>query len=137
MAISCVVEYPEDYCHERFYGITPAEQYVSMGYQGRSPWLVRAPTNALGGGDLEPVVAHPRSYCFSVPPCPIHSPLPEAMPRVVKAKAIPIGNLHPGEAGDGLQRRRRELAGPRLKHISHRREKIMSDIEHRYYRSFA
>jgi hypothetical protein len=29
MAISCVVEYPEDYCHERFYGITPAEQYVS------------------------------------------------------------------------------------------------------------
>ena len=42
-----------------------------------------------------------------------------------------------GEAGDGLQRRRRELAGPRLKHISHRREKIMSDIEHRYYRSFA
>jgi hypothetical protein len=22
MAISCVVEYPEDYCHERFYGIT-------------------------------------------------------------------------------------------------------------------
>jgi hypothetical protein len=42
-----------------------------------------------------------------------------------------------GGVGDGLQRRRRELAGPRLKHISHRREKIMSDIEHRYYRSFA
>src|SRR5580704_5442074 len=40
MAISCVVEYPEDYCHERFYGITPAKRYVSMGYQGRSPWLV-------------------------------------------------------------------------------------------------
>jgi hypothetical protein len=40
MAISCVVEYPEDYCHERFYGINPAKRHVSMGYQGRSPWLV-------------------------------------------------------------------------------------------------
>jgi hypothetical protein len=37
MAISCVVEYPEDYCHERFYGITPAKQYVSMGYQEVCP----------------------------------------------------------------------------------------------------
>ena len=35
------MEYPEDYCHERFYGINPAKRYVSMGYQGRSPWLVR------------------------------------------------------------------------------------------------
>jgi hypothetical protein len=34
------VEYPEDYSHERFYGITPGKRYVSMGYQGRSPWLV-------------------------------------------------------------------------------------------------
>jgi hypothetical protein len=40
MAISCVVEYPEDYRHECFYGITPAKRYDSMGYQGRSPWLV-------------------------------------------------------------------------------------------------
>jgi hypothetical protein len=30
MAISCVVEHPEDYCPERFYGITPAEQYVTF-----------------------------------------------------------------------------------------------------------
>jgi hypothetical protein len=27
MAISCVVEYPEDYCHERFYGITPGKRF--------------------------------------------------------------------------------------------------------------
>jgi hypothetical protein len=40
MAISCVVEYPEAYSYERFYGIPPAKRYVSMGYQGRSPWLV-------------------------------------------------------------------------------------------------
>jgi hypothetical protein len=26
MAISCVVEYPEDYCYERFYGITHSSQ---------------------------------------------------------------------------------------------------------------
>jgi hypothetical protein len=32
MAISCVVEYPEDYRHECFYGITAAKRYDSMGY---------------------------------------------------------------------------------------------------------
>src|SRR6267378_3276157 len=42
MAISCVVEYSEDYGHERFYGITPVKRQDSMGYQGRSPWLVRS-----------------------------------------------------------------------------------------------
>src|SRR5580704_17489812 len=47
MAISCVVEYPEDYCHERIYGITPAKRYVSMGYQGRSPWLVSQRSQSL------------------------------------------------------------------------------------------
>ena len=39
------MEYPEDYSHERFYGITPEKRYVSMGYQGRSPWLVGACIN--------------------------------------------------------------------------------------------
>src|ERR1700730_19424550 len=33
MAISCVVEYPEDYCHERFYGIT---QRKTIGFEGIS-----------------------------------------------------------------------------------------------------
>jgi hypothetical protein len=33
MAISCVVEYPEDYCHERFYGIT---QRKKIGFEGIS-----------------------------------------------------------------------------------------------------
>src|SRR6266550_5633421 len=42
MAISCVVEYSEDYGHERFYGITPVKRQDSMGYQGRSPWLVKS-----------------------------------------------------------------------------------------------
>jgi hypothetical protein len=33
MAISCVMEYPEDYCHERFYGIT---QRKTIGFEGIS-----------------------------------------------------------------------------------------------------
>ena len=46
------MEYPEDYCHERFYGINPAKRYVSMGYQGRSPWLVSTnPTGSRGHGN--------------------------------------------------------------------------------------
>src|SRR5450755_430813 len=46
MAISCVVEYPEDYRHECFYGITPKRD-DSMGYQGRSPWLVCQQTDLI------------------------------------------------------------------------------------------
>jgi len=48
MAISCVVEYSEDYGHERFYGITPVKRQDSMGYQGRSPWLVSASCTQFG-----------------------------------------------------------------------------------------
>src|SRR5260370_28373392 len=43
MAISCVVEYPEDYCHERFYGITPASRRFRWDIKGEAPWLVRDP----------------------------------------------------------------------------------------------
>jgi hypothetical protein len=30
MAISWLVEYPEDYCHERFYGITQGKPYYRI-----------------------------------------------------------------------------------------------------------
>src|SRR5258705_12560794 len=58
MAISCVVEYSEDYGHERFYGITPVKRQDSMGYQGRSPWLVRPPSSRLIS--REPIKVAPR-----------------------------------------------------------------------------
>jgi hypothetical protein len=44
------VEYPEDYCHERFYGIIPGKPKRSMGYQGPSPWLVRSSEGRLVTG---------------------------------------------------------------------------------------
>jgi hypothetical protein len=36
MAISCVVEYPEDYCYERFYGITPASGTIRWDIKGEA-----------------------------------------------------------------------------------------------------
>src|SRR6267378_7052569 len=55
MAISCVVEYSEDYRHERFYGITPVKRQDSMGYQGRSPWLVSSAATTLPMNPAPPV----------------------------------------------------------------------------------
>jgi hypothetical protein len=69
MAISCVVEYPEDYCHERFYGITPAKRYVSMGYQGRSPWLVSLKAFSISKARLSssPVFQTDNNNLYSYP----------------------------------------------------------------------
>jgi hypothetical protein len=45
MAISCVVEYPEDYGHERFYGITPGKRLGLAGISRAKPLASLSPSH--------------------------------------------------------------------------------------------
>src|SRR3981189_878622 len=98
MAISCVVEYPEDYRHECFYNASTASPrqsgYDSMGYQGRSPWLVSA-------GEQDRGLAFHSSRVFSADRDPtllfdanrFDHPYLAISDRPIDLRQVPVSNL--------------------------------------------